>query len=103
MLRAGFLCFAVLAIAYIQAENQERQVGICDEECSSGAIARALQIGGCPVGYECRSNGCGHSCQKVTKEPVFGLCVELCEAQGCPEGYECRSNGCGHTCQVVLS
>ncbi|BFZ03349.1 hypothetical protein BsWGS_06388 [Bradybaena similaris] len=102
MLRTGLLCFVLLTIAYTQAEHQKRQqYGTCDEECSNGAIARALQIGVCPAGYECLSNGCGHSCQKVIGEPIIGLCVEMCEA-GCPTGYECRSNGCGHTCQPIL-
>nr|KAI8766548.1 WAP four-disulfide core domain protein 3-like isoform X1 [Biomphalaria glabrata] len=41
-------------------------IGTCAEMCSNNLIIRAVRgLGGCPDGYVCASNGCGHSCQPI--------------------------------------
>uniref|UniRef100_A0A8C2EF27 WAP domain-containing protein n=1 Tax=Cyprinus carpio TaxID=7962 RepID=A0A8C2EF27_CYPCA len=36
------------------------------------------------------------------KEPVFGVCAELCSRDSdCPNDQKCCSNGCGHQCMFL--
>ena len=49
-----------LPSVFVAAEEKRQMVGICSEECSLNP-----KMGlSCPAGTVCKSNGCGHTCQK---------------------------------------
>ncbi|CAL1545686.1 unnamed protein product [Lymnaea stagnalis] len=69
--------------------------GTCVEMCSNSLIIRAVGgIGGCAEGYECRSNGCGHTCQPVLVKQIAVMCPAIGCALFCPSGYATLANGC---------
>ncbi|XP_059139675.1 uncharacterized protein LOC131927834 [Physella acuta] len=65
--------------------------GTCVEMCSSSLLLRSVGYRRCAEGYECMSNGCGHTCQPVLvgKRACGPVCDIYCiygnvMVNGCP-------------------
>ncbi|KAH9489014.1 hypothetical protein Btru_058271 [Bulinus truncatus] len=93
----------VIVLVGLMSVVYSQTVRPCVEECS------IVQRPGCPKGFECKSNGCGHSCQPKGSTPPkgrIGTCAESCfvtRSVGCRRGYQCVPNGCGHSCRPINS
>ncbi|KAK7492822.1 hypothetical protein BaRGS_00015960 [Batillaria attramentaria] len=79
--------------------------GTCVEMCSPSPVGQDILSGimACPAGYECRSNGCGHTCHKVTTSvdcPMV-LCALYCEGGFATGDDGCPICACQKTAQVV--
>ncbi|KAI8794376.1 BPTI/Kunitz domain-containing protein 4 [Biomphalaria glabrata] len=86
----GILVVSTSAISLLP----DIMLGTCVERCSNDLVIRAVTgLGGCPDGYTCRSNGCGHTCQ-----PDLIIGQKRCSTD-CPIGCNLffTSSSCG-TC-----
>ncbi|KAK3766579.1 hypothetical protein RRG08_042360 [Elysia crispata] len=93
--------FAVFLLAAAAVEEKRQLVGICVEECSmalsDSTIMAALGVKQqCPDGHVCKSNGCGHTCQPVTKTtiPTKSQCSGVMCAMFCIDGFQLGPDGC---------
>ena len=70
-----------------------------------GACAEMCDIFGCPAGWTCMSNGCGHQCQLIIKRTADQQ-RRLCPFQPCnifcPCGQAQDDNGC-YLCACATS
>ncbi|CAL1545680.1 unnamed protein product [Lymnaea stagnalis] len=73
-------------------------IGICVEECSTGSHAGGVSLG-CPAGYVCRSNGCGHTCQATVALDKRQRCPMM-KCMPCAGGYVIDEHGC-QTCTCM--
>ncbi|KAK7095061.1 anosmin-1-like [Littorina saxatilis] len=79
----------VLIVSSVQCFSLRQLFGTCVERCSSDAD--------CATGTHCRSNGCGHTCQKTSLtglKTCFNAHMALCDLW-CPSGQFAKdANGC---------
>merc|ERR1712154_519186 len=92
-----FLVVATLfTLAVVVAATERRQFGICSEECSTNPkMAASMQ---CPAGSVCRSNGCGHTCQKDDQGQTGQVDLKQCRPvlckMFCLNGWATGDDGC---------
>ncbi|XP_059139730.1 uncharacterized protein LOC131927869 [Physella acuta] len=60
------LLSTICVLAAFSSTFQPALSAICVELCSPSPLLQAAGYNPCPEGQECRSNGCGHTCQTVT-------------------------------------
>uniref|UniRef100_A0A8C1P6W1 WAP domain-containing protein n=1 Tax=Cyprinus carpio TaxID=7962 RepID=A0A8C1P6W1_CYPCA len=88
--------------------------GVCPRKALGIGLCHVLECVDdidCPNDEKCCSTKCGRECtppfiakpgmcpRNNVKEPVFGVCAELCSRDSdCPNDQKCCSNGCGHQC-----
>ncbi|CAL1536895.1 unnamed protein product [Lymnaea stagnalis] len=89
-----FLSFFIASCAAVSLLGQIGLIGTCEEGCSNNLIIRAVrQLDECPAGFECRSNGCGHTCQPKLGKRI-PACLLLACGIYCPFGMKPSTNGC---------
>ncbi|CAG5119090.1 unnamed protein product, partial [Candidula unifasciata] len=72
------------------------ELGACVITCSP--FEGVLGLPGCPEGYQCRSNGCGRTCQ-LGELPICPLarrqrCAPVLCRIKCPNGFALDENDC---------
>ncbi|XP_025083108.1 uncharacterized protein LOC112557456 [Pomacea canaliculata] len=72
-----------LLVGVSQAASLRQLIGVCAELCPEA---------GCPTGYVCHSNGCGHQCYPSTS--VIDCRLRPVCALFCANGYARGSDGC---------
>ncbi|XP_059139728.1 BPTI/Kunitz domain-containing protein 4-like [Physella acuta] len=85
------LLSTVCVLAAFSSTFQPALSAICVELCSPSPLLQAAGYNPCPEGQECRSNGCGHTCQTVNVGKRF--CGGVMCGLYCPYGFA-TGNGC---------
>ncbi|XP_025082817.1 uncharacterized protein LOC112557276 isoform X2 [Pomacea canaliculata] len=89
------ILFLGVLLGVSKAASLRQLIGLCVEACSTVEADGEALFGSCPEGYVCRSNGCGHTCQKPLTSVSGVQCAHLmCPAIFCSGGYEVAENGC---------
>ncbi|XP_025082815.1 uncharacterized protein LOC112557276 isoform X1 [Pomacea canaliculata] len=79
------ILFLGVLLGVSKAASLRQLIGLCVEACSTVEADGEALFGSCPEGYVCRSNGCGHTCQKplTSVECPLLRCLDIY----CPSGY----------------